>query len=201
MQKKYDDAVVILGNGESRKGLNLEKVKACYSVYGCNALYRDFTPDLLFAMDKPMAIELDSAGYGKTNRVISARADFCEGAEPWNGPTWMTGSCALLYACREGLRTGKIKRIFLVGMDCSSNDNQMKNNIYRETLHYEGMAQPIAVSNRMAKEVSLCVEMFYPEIKFFHVDSKNKVIPVMLSHAFRTESITLMSREDFEETL
>ena len=33
--------VFILGNGQSRLGVNLEKLKEYGKVYGCNAIYRD----------------------------------------------------------------------------------------------------------------------------------------------------------------
>ena len=35
--------VFCLGNGESRKDVNLSALKAHGKIYGCNALYRDFT--------------------------------------------------------------------------------------------------------------------------------------------------------------
>ena len=38
--------VFCLGNGESRKGVNLDILKQHGKIYGCNALYRDYTPDV-----------------------------------------------------------------------------------------------------------------------------------------------------------
>ena len=43
--------VFVLGNGESRKNINLDDLKTKGVVYGCNALYRDFTPDALICVD------------------------------------------------------------------------------------------------------------------------------------------------------
>ena len=40
-----------IGNGESRKGFDLEQLRPHGKIYGCNALYRDFTPDVLVAVD------------------------------------------------------------------------------------------------------------------------------------------------------
>ncbi len=40
------------GNGNSRKGLNLDDFKKHGTVIGCNAIYRDFTPDILVALDQ-----------------------------------------------------------------------------------------------------------------------------------------------------
>ena len=38
-----------LGNGESRLEINLEDLRPHGKIYGCNALYRDFIPDVLVA--------------------------------------------------------------------------------------------------------------------------------------------------------
>ena len=37
--------VFCIGNGESRKDYNLNKLKGKGRIYACNGLYRDFTPD------------------------------------------------------------------------------------------------------------------------------------------------------------
>ncbi len=39
------------GNGNSRKTLDLDKFKQHGTVIGCNAIYRDYTPDILVALD------------------------------------------------------------------------------------------------------------------------------------------------------
>ena len=39
--------VFALGNGESRLQLDLEKLRGHGKIYGCNAIYRDFIPDVL----------------------------------------------------------------------------------------------------------------------------------------------------------
>ena len=41
----------VIGNGPSRKGFDLEKLKASGQTYGCNAIYRDFMPDFIFSVD------------------------------------------------------------------------------------------------------------------------------------------------------
>ena len=42
----------IIGNGPSRKDFDLNLLKDTGQIYGCNALYRDFTPDYLFMVDR-----------------------------------------------------------------------------------------------------------------------------------------------------
>ena len=46
------------GNGNSRKGLNLDNFKKHGTVIGCNAIYRDFTPDIVVALDSRIGHEL-----------------------------------------------------------------------------------------------------------------------------------------------
>ena len=55
--------VFCIGNGESRKELNLEKFRPHGKIYGCNALYRDFTPDHLSAVDAGIMHEIYNSGF------------------------------------------------------------------------------------------------------------------------------------------
>ena len=38
--------IFCIGNGESRKNFDLERLRPFGKIYGCNGLYRDFTPDI-----------------------------------------------------------------------------------------------------------------------------------------------------------
>ena len=55
--------VFCIGNGESRKGFDLEKLRPHGKIYGCNALYRDFTPDVLTAVDPGITHEIYHSGF------------------------------------------------------------------------------------------------------------------------------------------
>ena len=48
----------IIGNGPSRKGFDLERLKATGQTYGCNAIYRDFMPDFIFSVDSKITVEM-----------------------------------------------------------------------------------------------------------------------------------------------
>jgi len=61
-------AVFVLGNGESRKSVDLNVLKTKGTVYGCNALYRDFTPDALICVDGGMMHEVYESGYALKNK-------------------------------------------------------------------------------------------------------------------------------------
>jgi len=61
--------VFLIGNGESRKDFDLEKLRQHGKIYGCNALYRDFTPDVLIAVDHGIMHEVYQSGYCYENET------------------------------------------------------------------------------------------------------------------------------------
>jgi len=63
------DNVFCIGNGTSRKDFNLEKLRPHGKIYGCNALYRTFTPDVLTAVDHGIMHEIYHSGYCNKNET------------------------------------------------------------------------------------------------------------------------------------
>lgn len=61
--------VFLIGNGESRIGFDLNKLRPYGKIYGCNALYRDFTPDVLVAVDHGIMHEIYHSGYAYNNET------------------------------------------------------------------------------------------------------------------------------------
>jgi len=57
--------VFCIGNGESRIGYNLDKLKPFGKIYGCNAIYRDYMPDVLTAVDHGIMHEIYHAGVAQ----------------------------------------------------------------------------------------------------------------------------------------
>ena len=55
------------GNGTSRKGLNLDDFKKYGTVIGCNAIYRDYTPDIVVGLDSQIGHEIYRSGYAHKN--------------------------------------------------------------------------------------------------------------------------------------
>jgi hypothetical protein len=58
--------IVCIGNGESRKDFDLTKLNNFFTI-GCNALYRDFTPNILVCMDYKLCHEVYRSGYAFKN--------------------------------------------------------------------------------------------------------------------------------------
>ena len=60
--------IICIGNGESRKDFDLNKLNG-HNTIGCNALYRDYTPKILVAMDYKLCHEIYRSGYAFKNKV------------------------------------------------------------------------------------------------------------------------------------
>jgi hypothetical protein len=58
----------IIGNGPSRKGLDIDTLDG--TTFGCNALYRDYSPDYLVSGDSNIIKEICKSEYPKDNKCI-----------------------------------------------------------------------------------------------------------------------------------
>ena len=63
--RKKVKRVFCIGNGESRQGFDLDKLKPFGKIYGCNAIYRDYMPDVLTAVDHGIMHEIYHAGIAQ----------------------------------------------------------------------------------------------------------------------------------------
>lgn len=121
----------VIGNGPSREAIDLYSLKGV--TWGCNALYRDYAPDYLVAVDPMMQREILSANYHETHKVVFKRTkayDFTPHPNitewrPAKGAPNNSGTTAVYYATTHGAR-----RVFLLGFDIS------KENVYDGTNCY-----------------------------------------------------------------
>jgi len=51
----------------------LEHLRTHGTIYGCNALYRDFTPDVLIATDRPISEQIQHSGYPLKNKFYTRK--------------------------------------------------------------------------------------------------------------------------------
>jgi len=126
-------AAFILGNGRSRLVLNLNSLMELGSVFGCNGLYRDFTPHCLVATDRPIAEEIQNSGYAEKHRFHTRKPIESLGGKflvkEYKG--FSSGPNAAALALVDGHSD-----IYLIGMDLGST-NGMFNNIYAGTKFYK----------------------------------------------------------------
>ena len=125
----------VVGNGTSRSNIDLNILKNNGKVYGCNALYREFTPDYLIAVDVKMILEINKAGYQNKNTVWTNQNRAYREFKNFNyfNPSkgWSSGPTALYLASEHDN-----EEIYILGFDYQGLDNKV-NNVYADTTNYK----------------------------------------------------------------
>ena len=127
----------VIGNGPSRKGFDLNRLKETGQTYGCNALYRDFIPDYIFSVDTNMSMQMieDEVGLKTIHYAPALQANRKESNGMIhlipNNPNWISGNAAFWTAGVHGH-----KNIYLIGFDFREYGNGELNNIYQDTDYY-----------------------------------------------------------------
>ena len=160
-----------LGNGKSRLQIDLNQLKTIGKVYGCNALYRDFIPDVLISTDPPISEEIQNNGYSKTHTHYTR--------QPFNGTGslqidekcrgWSSGPIAVRYACKE------CTTVYLIGFDLSSPDNKI-NNIYAGTDCYKPADSSITYYGNWIGQIKRVWDEF-PGVNFIRITTDYTLTP------------------------
>ena len=127
----------IIGNGTSRKSFDLKRLKPYGTIFGCNALYRDFPdysiPDYLVAIDDGIMTEIEHCDF-PSKRVIFPPID--ERWEPAECNMGRPRSNAGVNAMREAIKKD-FNQLICLGFDFMiADDNQSVSNIYHGTDNY-----------------------------------------------------------------
>jgi len=161
----------VLGNGESRKGIDLCVLWEIGPIYGCNALYRDFTPDMLFSMDEGMTWEILEVGYKEdlvyreyVNHVATWKLVVNKTGERITDPGWAAGPTALHFMC---LWEPDIKDIYLVGFDLFGSNGKI-NNVYKDTPCYSTSDAVPSIDRNWIKTLAQVFEN-NPDKNFYRV--------------------------------
>lgn len=132
MKKKIG---IIIGNGASRKPIELNKLTSSGKTYGCNALYRDFEElDYLVAIDDGMIEEIRSQDFTGTNIsvIIPTENDRWESAD-YN--TQRRRNNAGMCAMNEAIRHGS-NMLYCLGFDFVLSGSISVDNLYKDTPNY-----------------------------------------------------------------
>ncbi len=132
---QQNNVAFVLGNGTSRLKLNHKNLLDKGIVYACNAIYREFEPHHLIAVDVKMINEIVASGYHKThsvwtnpNKGISNKHNL-NMFNPHKG--WSSGPTALWFASEQGHRD-----IYIFGFDYQGVQGKF-NNVYADTYNYK----------------------------------------------------------------
>jgi hypothetical protein len=164
----------VLGNGTSRAGLNLTALQHHGKIYGCNALYRDFEPDYLIAVDPKMIFEIQSNGFQRSHSVWTNQSASHYYDDGFNYFTpklpWSSGPCALHLAT-----THNPTEIYIIGFDFTGVDNKF-NNIYADTFNYKSSSEIPTYWGNWEKQTEFVIKS-NPSIKFYRVVNDESYIP------------------------
>lgn len=138
---------LVIGNGESRRSLDLKHFKNKITLIGCNAVYRDIEVDHLVCFDKRM---VDESVHSEIKNIYTRSRNYkdfrkihkykqvkllpdlpYEGSSKQDHPDhWNSGPYALLIAAQM-----PSPDIFVIGFDLYGREG-LVNNIYKGTANY-----------------------------------------------------------------
>jgi hypothetical protein len=175
----------VLGNGESRRGIDINDLKEKGTVYACNAVFRTHEPHWLVAVDPKMMLEIAETDYVVHNKVYSNYNNQYEKHKKlldhvtWSKPSlgWSSGPTALKLACVHGF-----KEIYILGFDYqghkedSKNNRYKLNNVFGDTRNYKKRSDEATFYGNWMNQTKRCLED-YKDVKFHRVIPKGWFTP------------------------
>ena len=128
-------AAIVLGNGVSRRPIDIEQLLKIVPVYACNAVYRTHQPTVLVATDRPISEQIQRSGYAKQHRFYTRRPLPNSGARtvPRQYFGFSSGPIAAALAALDSH-----SRIYLLGFDMGPSETGKFNNVFADTEFYKG---------------------------------------------------------------
>jgi hypothetical protein len=164
----------VLGNGTSRKLINLEQLKTKGTVYGCNALYREFAPDFLVAVDTKMVLEINKASYQHSHPVWTNPNRAFNKMNGFNffqtSKGWSSGPTALWLASTHSTDT-----IYIIGFDYAGIDDKV-NNIYADTYNYKKSYEKATYHGNWVRQTMITCQKFNKK-RYIRVLGENAYTP------------------------
>jgi len=183
----------VVGNGTSRSSIELNQLKSKGTIYGCNALYREFEPDYLVAVDTKMILEINKSGYQHKHKVWTnpnkAYRDFknFNFFNPSKG--WSSGPTALWLASNH-----ENEIIYILGFDYQGLNDKV-NNIYAGTTNYKKPSDKATYFGNWLKQTCITCQKFNKK-RYIRVLGDNKFIPKEFKNVPNLEHISI---EEFKE--
>lgn len=195
--RQISNTAVVIGNGINRLGIDLQNLKKpsgllgsrTVQTYGCNALYRDFTPDFLVAVgNNGIVDEIAERGYTNENIVYSSAIHLLE----FPGKFYLipydvyadAGTTAAYIAAFD-----EHKKIYLLGFDGQEPGN-WNNNVYAGTKGYDSKTANIDSSEWIKNRKQLFD--VYNDVDFVWVTPKGtNLIPEELKPCLNLRQINI----------
>ena len=144
----------VIANGPSRLQFDLHCINATMKTYGCNALYRDFMPNYLIAMDWPIVIDiLENNVHNRTNFYTQDNANFNHvSVDVKENINWLKNMARRLDSGNSALEVAldhDYDTIYMIGFDYNTNDKLP--NVYHGTSNY-ARNSTVPAAESMARE-------------------------------------------------
>ena len=158
-------AAFVLGNGVSRLLVDLNQLKQRGKIYGCNALYREFAPDVLISTDRGIAQTIQNAGYAQEHTMYTRKPLPGLGARtvPQSYFGFSSGPIAVAIAALD-----QHAAVYLIGFDMGPTGSNKFNNVYADTEFYKKSSSlPTFTGNWIRQIVTVCKN--FPDTSFHRV--------------------------------
>jgi hypothetical protein len=171
----------VLGNGVSRSGIDLNKLRNYGKIYGCNALYREFSPDHLIAVDSKMIVEITEANYHFNNIVWTNPNPTTKKIPNINlfNPSlgWSSGPTALHLASLHNY-----DEIYILGFDYVGlgDSGESVNNLYANTKNYKKSNERATYYGNWLRQTATCINQ-NQNIKYYRIVETNNFLPKELT--------------------
>jgi hypothetical protein len=199
INNQISNRAVAIGNGSSRLKFPLQYLKNpagllgadTVQTYGCNALYRDFTPDFLVASGNDIVKEIARSRYINTNIVYTRSMHLLEYPNkfyliPYD-PYADAGTTAIYLAAFDGH-----KKIYMLGFDGQTNPKS-NDNVYAGTNGYDAKIADIT-GNKWVQHRKVIFNT-YDDVDFVWVtESGRSPVPAILKSSTNFRQI---SHRDF----
>ena len=178
-RNQRSNVAFVLGNGKSRLNVDPKNFQEQGVVYGCNALYREFAPDYLVAVDVKMVNEIIASGYHRTHQVwtnsnkgVSSKINI-NFFTPHKG--WSSGPTALWFASTHAYQT-----IYILGFDYQGVGGKF-NNVYADTFNYKKSTYAPTFHGNWLSQTEKVIKEFR-QIKFVRVIEDGAFVPDQLGY-------------------
>lgn len=161
----------IIGNGPSRKGFDLNKLKGKGTVFGCNALYRDFKdhslPDYLVSIDEEIIKEIKKSSFPKNRFIVPPENEQFE--DPEYNPYARYRSNAGVNAMLEAIKKRHTK-LYCLGFDFMlTKPERSLGNLYDGTNAYGPETRTRYIDNMNRVKYMQFLARKYRHVKFVFV--------------------------------
>jgi hypothetical protein len=179
----------VLGNGISRQGVDLQQLKKYGTIYGCNALYREFTPDVLVATDRAIAAHIEKSGYPLENKFYTRRPIPESGAlllpKEYYGYSSGPNACGLAALDHH-------VHIYLLGFDMGPTQDQKFNNIYAGSEFYKPVNSSPTYTGNWVKQIVKIAQDF-PNANFIRLTGSTT------AHISELDTIKNLTHQDLDD--